>query len=76
MLTGQGKAELLNDFIWLLSFPAGRWSTKRISGRGNWKLRQEETEMEHAASARDFRWLGRTLPLRSPARGRWPVVGK
>lgn len=28
MLTGRGKAELLDDFIWLLSFSAGRWSTK------------------------------------------------
>ena len=31
--------------------------------------------MEHAASAWDFRWLGRALPFRSPARGRWPAVG-
>ena len=34
MLTGQGKAGLLDDFIWLLSFSAGRWSTKEHHTEG------------------------------------------
>ena len=36
-LTGRRKAELLDDFIWLLSFSAGRWSTKehRTEGIGS-----------------------------------------
>lgn len=33
--TSQSKADLLNDFIWLLSSLARRWSSKRQSGRGN-----------------------------------------
>lgn len=76
MLTGQGKAELLNDFTWHLSLPAGRWSSKKnITQRELEAEIGEEVDTEYRAPARDFRWLCCALPSCSlPGTWHWPTV--